>query len=224
VKIDPVFRCASVLLEGESLGRLCDVSLRDAVAGRRSGRSRTCLSGGDTWVDRARQKDDRAPLIAAEILVTLALCGNWLLRQLGIGIAAFQIAGGLLLFGVSYGMIFGDRPHREAREADKALSEHAADIAVFPLAIPLMAGPGAIATTLLLSSAAGATPRLIIVIVNILLVCLISVLCFRFSSLIARTLGRTGNAVFSRLLGILLAAYSVQFVLDGIAAVRTTNA
>lgn len=166
----------------------------------------------------------RAPLIAAEILVTLALCGNWLLRQLGIGIAAFQIAGGLLLFGVSYGMIFGDRPHREAREADKALSDHAADIAVFPLAIPLMAGPGAIATTLLLSGAAGATPRLILVIVNILLVCLISVLCFRFSSLIARTLGRTGNAVFSRLLGILLAAYSVQFVLDGISAVRTTSA
>ena len=108
----------------------------------------------------------RAPLIAAAILVTLALCGNWLLRQLGIGIPAFQIAGGLLLFGVSYRMIFGDRPYREAREADKALSEHAHDIAVFPLAIPLMAGPGAIATTLLLSSAAGPTPRLIIVIVT----------------------------------------------------------
>ena len=83
----------------------------------------------------------RSPLIAAAILVALALCGNWLLRQLGIGIAAFQIAGGLLLFGVSYGMIFGDRPHREARETDKALSEHVADIAVFPLATPLMAGP-----------------------------------------------------------------------------------
>jgi len=157
----------------------------------------------------------RSPLIAAQILVTLALCGNWLLR--------FQIAGGLLLFGVSHGMIFGDRPHREVREADKALSEHAADIAVFPLAIPLMAGSAAIATTLLLSNAAGATPRLIIVIVTILLVCLLCMLCFRLSSLIARTLGRTGNAVLSRLLGILLAAYSVQFVLDGIAAARATS-
>lgn len=93
----------------------------------------------------------RAPLIAASILVMIALVGNWLLRQLGIGIPAFQIAGGLLLFGVSYQMIFGDRPHREAREADKATSEHASDVAVFPLAIPMMAGPGAIATTLLLS-------------------------------------------------------------------------
>jgi multiple antibiotic resistance protein len=162
----------------------------------------------------------RSPLIAAAILVLLALCGNWLLRQLGIGIAAFEIAGGLLLFGVSYGMIFGDRPHREAREADKALHEHVADIAVFPLAIPLMAGPGAIATTLLLSSAAPTTPRLMILIGTIVLVCLLCMLCFRLSSPIARTLGRTGNAVFSRLLGILLAAYSVQFVLDGITAVR----
>ena len=65
----------------------------------------------------------RSPLIAAAILVMLALCGSWLLRQLGIGIAAFQISGGLLLFRVSYQMIFGDRPHREAREADKALSD-----------------------------------------------------------------------------------------------------
>jgi multiple antibiotic resistance protein len=87
-----------------------------------------------------------------------------------------------------------------------------------------MAGPGAITTTLLLSSAAAAPPRLIIVIVTILLVCLLCMLCFRLSLLIVRTLGRTGNAVFSRLLGILLAAYSVQFVLDGIAAVRTTSA
>jgi multiple antibiotic resistance protein len=165
----------------------------------------------------------RSPLIAAVILVTLALCGNWLLRQLGVGIAAFQIAGGLLLFGVSYRMIFGDRPYREAREADRALSEHVSDIAVFPLAIPLMAGPGAITTTLLLSGPAAAPPRLIIVIVTILLVCLVCMLCFRLSPLIVRTLGRTGNAVFSRLLGILLAAYSVQFVLDGIAAVRETN-
>jgi multiple antibiotic resistance protein len=86
-----------------------------------------------------------------------------------------------------------------------------------------MAGPGAITTTLLLSSAAAAPPRLIIVIVTILLVCLLCMLCFRLSLLIVRTLGRTGNAVFSRLLGILLAAYSVQFVLDGVAAVRATN-
>ncbi|MGY8682252.1 MarC family protein [Bradyrhizobium sp. UFLA05-153] len=164
----------------------------------------------------------RAPLIAASILVVIALIGNWLLRQLGIGIPAFQIAGGLLLFGVSYRMIFGDRPHREAREADKALSEHASDVAVFPLAIPMMAGPGAIATTLLLTGDASNVARLGINIAIILLVCLLCMICFATSTLIARTLGRTGNAVLSRLLGILLAAYSVQFVLNGIAAVRAS--
>ncbi len=162
----------------------------------------------------------RAPAIAASILVVIALIGNWLLRQLGIGIPAFQIAGGLLLFGVSYRMIFGDRPYREAREADKALSEHASDVAVFPLAIPLTAGPGAIATTLLLAGNAGAPQRRATVIVIILLVCLLCTLSFTFAGLIGRSLGRTGNAVLSRLLGILLAAYSVQFVLNGIAAVR----
>jgi multiple antibiotic resistance protein len=151
----------------------------------------------------------------------IALIGNWLLRQLGIGIPAFQIAGGLLLFGVSYQMIFGDRPHREAREADKATSEHASDVAVFPLAIPMMAGPGAIATTLLLTGDAGYGPRLAIIIAVVLAVCLLCMLCFVSASLIARTLGRTGNAVLSRVLGMLLAAYSVQFVINGIAAVRT---
>ena len=154
--------------------------------------------------------------------MVIALIGNWLLRQLGIGIPAFQIAGGLLLFGVSYRMIFGDRPHREAREADKALHENASDVAVFPLAIPLMAGPGAIATTLLLAGNAGTVQRLGVVIAIILLVCLLCMLSFTFASLIARSLGRTGNAVLSRLLGILLAAYSVQFVLNGIMAVRAS--
>lgn len=163
----------------------------------------------------------RAPLIAASILVVIALIGNWLLRQLGIGIPAFQIAGGLLLFGVSYRMIFGDRPHRDAREADKAMSEHASDLAVFPLAIPLMAGPGAIATTLLLTGSAADATRLAVVIAITLLVCLLCMVSFTFAGLIARSLGRTGNAVLSRLLGILLAAYSVQFVLNGIAAFRT---
>lgn len=162
----------------------------------------------------------RAPLIAASILVVIALVGNWLLRQLGIGVPAFQIAGGLLLFGVSYQMIFGDRPRREAREADKATSEHASDVAVFPLAIPMMAGPGAIATTLLLSGDAGHGARLAIIIAVVLSVCLLCMLCFASASLIARTLGRTGNAVLSRVLGMLLAAYSVQFVINGIAAVQ----
>ena len=162
----------------------------------------------------------RAPLIAASILVVIALIGNWLLRQLGIGIPAFQIAGGLLLFGVSYQMIFGDRPHREAREADKATSEHASDVAVFPLAIPMMAGPGAIATTLLLTGDAGYGPRLAIIIAVVLAVCLLCMLCFVLGEPDCPHPRAYRNAVLSRVLGMLLAAYSVQFVINGIAAVR----
>jgi len=108
-----------------------------------------------------------------------------LLRQLGIGIPAFQIAGGLLLFGVSNRMIFGGRPHREAREADKATSEHASDVAVFALAIPMMAGPGAIATTPLLTGDAGYGARLAIIISVVVFVCLLCVLCFLSAGLIA---------------------------------------
>jgi len=138
----------------------------------------------------------RAPLIAASILVVISLAGNWLLRQLGIGIPAFQIAGGLLLFGVSYQMIFGDRPHREAREADKATSEHASDVAVFPLAIPMMAGPGAIATTLLLTGNAGYGAKLAIIIAVVVSVCLLCMLCF--VSARRQTLSAGGSRAASR--------------------------
>ncbi len=119
-------------------------------------------------------------------------------------------------------MIFA-RPARIARraEADKTTSEHASDVAVFPLAIPMMAGPGAIATTLLLTGDAGYGARLAIIILVVLSVCLLCVL-FVSAGLIARTLGRTGNAVLSRVLGMLLAAYSVHFVINGIAAVRAS--
>jgi multiple antibiotic resistance protein len=85
----------------------------------------------------------------------------------------------------------------------------------------MMAGPGAIATTLLLTGNAADATRLAIVIAIILLVCLLCMLSFTFAGLISQSLGRTGNAVLSRLLGILLAAYAVQFVLNGITAVRT---
>jgi multiple antibiotic resistance protein len=86
----------------------------------------------------------------------------------------------------------------------------------------MMAGPGAIATTLLLTGDAGYGPRLAIIIAVVLSVCLLCTLCFIFANMIARSLGRTGNAVLSRVLGMLLAAYSVQFVINGIAAVRAS--
>ena len=94
----------------------------------------------------------RATLIAAGILAGSALVGDWLLRTLSIGLPAFRIAGGLLLFSIASEMVFGVRIERQSQQAEQAIEEHVRNIAAFPLAIPLMAGPGAITATILLAS------------------------------------------------------------------------
>ncbi len=93
----------------------------------------------------------RACLIAAAILAGSALIGDWLLRTLSISLPAFRIAGGLLLFSIASEMVFGVRTERQSRQAEEAVEEHVRNIAAFPLAIPLMAGPGAITATVLLA-------------------------------------------------------------------------
>src|SRR5690242_7361268 len=105
------------------------------------------ITGGLSQALR-RRIAGRACLIAGAILVGVALAGDWLLRQLGITLPAFRIAGGLLLFAVGAEMMLGLRLRREAKDAEAAVEERAQDLAAFPLAIPMMAGPGAITATL----------------------------------------------------------------------------
>jgi multiple antibiotic resistance protein len=159
----------------------------------------------------------RACLIAFGILAGTALIGDWLLRTLAISLPAFRIAGGLLLFSIASEMVFGLRIERQSRTAEQAIEEHVRNIAAFPLAIPLMAGPGAITATVLLAGRADRNPALIGsllgVIVAVLIVCL---LVFTAAARIGRIIGHTGNVVASRLLGVLLAALAVQFVIDGV--------
>jgi MarC family membrane protein len=93
----------------------------------------------------------RASVIAGVILAGAALLGEWLFRTLGISLAAFRIAGGLLLFSIAFEMLFGVRIRREGEAAEQAVEEHVRNVAAFPLAIPLMAGPGAITATVLLA-------------------------------------------------------------------------
>ena len=100
----------------------------------------------------------RAALIAAVILRGSALIGDWLLHTLSIGLPAFRIAGGLLLFSIASEMVFGVRIERQARQAEEAIEEHVRNIAAFPLAIPLMAGPGAITATILLAGRSDGDP------------------------------------------------------------------
>jgi len=161
----------------------------------------------------------RASCIAFGILAGAALAGDWLLRTLSISLPAFRIAGGLLLFSIASEMVFGVRITRQSETAGKAIEEHVRDIAAFPLAIPLMAGPGAITATVLLSGRANADALRLTALIGIIAVVMAAcLLVFLAATRIERVLGKTGNTVLSRLLGVILAAMAVQFVVDGVKA------
>jgi multiple antibiotic resistance protein len=162
----------------------------------------------------------RACIIAAAVLAGTALVGDWLLHELGITLPAFRIAGGLMLFAVASEMVFGVRNERQSKLAEEAIEEHVRHVAAFPLAIPLMAGPGAITATLLL--AGQARGQLVLLAGLIGIVAAVIAACFGgflIAGRIERLLGVTGNVVLSRLLGVLLAALAVQFVIDGARAI-----
>lgn len=164
-----------------------------------------------------RQVAIRACTIAFCILVGSALIGDWLLKHLGIGLPAFRIAGGLLLFSIASEMVFGLRVEREARTAEQAVHEHVRNIAAFPLAIPLLAGPGAITAVILLAGRARGDLLMLGGLLGVVvLVMAVSLLVFLLAGRIGKLLGVTGNVVTSRLLGVILAALAVQFVIDGI--------
>jgi multiple antibiotic resistance protein len=161
----------------------------------------------------------RASLIAAGVLVGAALIGDMLLRRLNISLPAFQIAGGLLLFWIAAEMVYGRRSERDSQATERAVEEHIRHLAAFPLAIPLMAGPGAIAATVLLAGQARDPMMLASLVGVIILVCAITLLGFTFASAIKRALGITGNIVLSKILGLILAALAAQYVIDGVRAV-----
>src|SRR3954464_1029844 len=163
-----------------------------------------------------RQVAVRACVIAFTILTGAALAGDWLLRTLSISLPAFRIAGGLLLFSIASEMAFGVRITRQSETAGKAVEEHVRDIAAFPLAIPLMAGPGAITATVLLSGRAGGDMVRLAALIGIIAVVMAAcLLVFLAATRIERVLGKTGNTVLSRLLGVLLAAMAGQVVVGG---------
>jgi multiple antibiotic resistance protein len=155
------------------------------------------------------------------VLIAFALIGNWVLKQLEIGLPAFRIAGGLLLFAIAFEMVYGARTPRETTEAEQAVQEdRIRQVAAYPLAIPLMAGPGAITATLLLAGRATGEPANLGILIGVIVVATaICAVVFLLATPIKRLLGTTGNTVLSRLLGIVLAALAVQFVIDGVRAV-----
>ncbi|WP_416881944.1 MarC family protein [Marivita sp.] len=155
----------------------------------------------------------RATVIAAGLLFLFAFLGEQVLGFIGISMPAFRIAGGILLFLTALDMLFERRTKRREDQADV---EDVPDPSVFPIAIPLIAGPGAIASIILLAGQAEGPVGMASVLGVMVAVLIIVFLLFLSAPLIERALGKTGIVVVTRLLGMLLAALSVQFVLDGI--------
>ena len=159
----------------------------------------------------------RGTLIAGAILVVFVLAGDALLSTLGIGMPAFQVAGGILLFLLAVDMVFArhsglrSTTKREQREA-----ETRKDISVFPLAIPLIAGPGALTSVLLMVGEQGGDPMVIGTVLAVVFVVLsVALVSLLLSARIMGFMGETGANVVSRVLGVILAALAVQFVMDG---------
>ncbi|NIZ12409.1 MarC family protein [Phaeobacter sp. HF9A] len=158
----------------------------------------------------------RASLTGICILAVFALFGESVLGFIGISMPAFRVAGGVLLFLTALDMLFERRTARRQHQGDEITP--ADDPSVFPLAIPLIAGPGAIATVILLSGQhPGVEGFLSVMAILVAVIAVLLVLCL-MSSLVERILGPVGINVATRLLGMLLAALSVQFVLDGLRA------
>lgn len=171
-------------------------------------------------MDPARRRSIaiRSCITGALILIVFAIFGEALLGFVGISMPAFRIAGGILLFLTALEMLFQKRATRRKSNADEASADdHHDDPSVFPIAIPLIAGPGAIASIILLTGAADGFSGFIAVIAVMISVIVIVFILFNFGGMIERGLGKTGVNVVTRLLGMLLAALAIQFILDGLA-------
>jgi len=172
--------------------------------------------------EERRRVSMRACLIAFGILAFFGLGGEVLLRLLGVGIPAFRISGGLLLFWIAFEMVFERRNERKQHTADVAITEdHIRNVAAFPLAIPLMAGPGAITAVILLAGRAnGDLVQLSSLLILIALGIASCFVVFSAADRVSRWLGVTGNVVLTRLLGVILAGLAVQFIIDGVLALN----
>ncbi len=158
--------------------------------------------------------------IAGVTLLLFAFAGEILLRALGIGLPAFRIAGGVLLLLLAIDMLFAHRlGFQRLTEGENREAGRADDISVFPLAIPLIAGPGALTTMVLLMGRTGGELTAQMTLIGVLVVVLVITLgVLLAANRVVSVLGQTGVNVVSRILGILLAALAVQLILDGVNA------
>ncbi|HEY4705590.1 MAG TPA: MarC family protein [Thermoplasmata archaeon] len=163
-------------------------------------------------------------LVALLALLVFGLVGQWIFIAFSITVPAFQIAGGLLLFSVGFEMLHGERPRTKTTEREHAEALERQAVGVVPLGIPLLAGPGAISTVMVLMSHDTASPLdKTFVFAGILVAVLASFAALTYADRIFSRVGRTGTLALSRILGLLLAAVGVQFVINGVLAVARAN-
>jgi len=158
-----------------------------------------------------------AAIVAAAVLLAFALGGRTLLSVLGVGLPAFRTAGGILLLIMSSNLLFAERTGLTSitPEEEREAESHSA-VAVFPLAIPMIAGPGTITAVLLLMGRAHSLAADAIVLACIVAICLLTLVCMLGAGRLVRFLGLTGTNVIARVSGILLAALAMQFIFDGL--------
>ncbi|MXP11102.1 MarC family protein [Pseudoblastomonas halimionae] len=166
---------------------------------------------------QARAMAIRACVIAATILVVFAMFGEQLLGALHIELDSFRIAGGMMLFWIAFEMVFEKRTQRREERAEKvAATPEVEDVSVFPMAMPMLAGPGAIAAIMLLMNEANTTEQTLVVLGAMFSVLVLTMIALIAARPLIRLLGDRVEAVVTRLLGVLLAALAAQYVIDGL--------
>lgn len=166
---------------------------------------------------QARSMALRATAIAAAILLVFAVFGEELLGALHIELNSFRIAGGLMLFFIAFDMVFEKRTQRREERAEKvAATPEIEDVSVFPMAMPMLAGPGAIAAVMLLMNEANGLPQSLEVLAALAAVLVITAAALVAAGPLIRLAGDKVEAVITRLLGVLLAALAAQYVIDGL--------
>lgn len=169
-----------------------------------------------------RRTATKAALVAAAVLCVFGLFGQPLLAKFGITIAAFRVSGGILLFTIAYKMLFGDQLPEAQHPDRRALSEKA-DIAVFPLGIPLIAGPGCITLSIIMMAKTETRAESVVTMAGMLLAILATWLCLLSARYLKRAISASGMNLITRIMGVLLAARSVQIIADGIQGLRLFN-
>ena len=159
----------------------------------------------------------RSTLVASAVLLMFALVGEALLQQLGISLDAFRIAGGIMLFLIALEMVFEKRTQRREHRAAEVDPSYE-DISIFPMAIPMIAGPGAIATIMLLVGRSNGIAETLAVLAALAATMILMLLSLLAAGAIMRVLGPKLEAMITRMLGVILAALATQFVIDGVKA------